>query len=184
MSSFWRKYISVYYFRSASVHTHTYMSWKSWPACQSIFKGEILAWVRVVLKSFPLSCVLQGSETVTFPCERWLAKSEDDGETVRELVPTDIFTEKLMKDGTLKQIEEEVEEPLEGNTFVWFFGTKHSEVCSVPRWYSCSLSLPVLCPLSHLQPFCAITSLFSCGAFKNLSQTPFHTHRFHISSDA
>ncbi|NXR66223.1 LOXH1 protein, partial [Rhadina sibilatrix] len=48
-----------------------------------------------------------------FPCERWLAKSEDDGETVRELVPSDIFTEKLMKDGTLKQIEEEVEEPLE-----------------------------------------------------------------------
>uniref|UniRef100_A0A8U8BKQ1 Uncharacterized protein n=1 Tax=Geospiza parvula TaxID=87175 RepID=A0A8U8BKQ1_GEOPR len=57
----------------------------------------------------------KGSETVTFPCERWLAKSEDDGETVRELVPSDIFTEKLMKDGTLKQIEEEVEEPLEGN---------------------------------------------------------------------
>uniref|UniRef100_A0A8C0ZH30 Lipoxygenase homology PLAT domains 1 n=1 Tax=Cyanistes caeruleus TaxID=156563 RepID=A0A8C0ZH30_CYACU len=52
----------------------------------------------------------KGSETITFPCERWLAKSEDDGETVRELVPSDIFTEKLMKDGTLKQIEEEVEE--------------------------------------------------------------------------
>lgn len=62
-----------------------------------------------------LSCLLQGSETVTFPCERWLAKSEDDGETIRELVPSDIFTEKLMKDGTLKQIEEEVEDPLEGN---------------------------------------------------------------------
>uniref|UniRef100_U3K2M7 Lipoxygenase homology PLAT domains 1 n=1 Tax=Ficedula albicollis TaxID=59894 RepID=U3K2M7_FICAL len=60
----------------------------------------------------------KGSETVTFPCERWLAKSEDDGETVRELVPTDIFTEKLLKDGTLKQIEEEVEEPLEGNTIL------------------------------------------------------------------
>ncbi|XP_054253211.1 lipoxygenase homology domain-containing protein 1 [Indicator indicator] len=55
----------------------------------------------------------KGSETVTFPCERWLAKSEDDGETIRELVPSDIFTEKLMKDGTLKQIEEEVEDPLE-----------------------------------------------------------------------
>ncbi|XP_030824848.1 LOW QUALITY PROTEIN: lipoxygenase homology domain-containing protein 1 [Camarhynchus parvulus] len=59
----------------------------------------------------------KGSETVTFPCERWLAKSEDDGETVRELVPSDIFTEKLMKDGTLKQIEEEVEEPLEVHTY-------------------------------------------------------------------
>uniref|UniRef100_A0A8B9N7H4 Lipoxygenase homology domains 1 n=1 Tax=Accipiter nisus TaxID=211598 RepID=A0A8B9N7H4_9AVES len=60
----------------------------------------------------------KGSETVTFPCERWLAKSEDDGEIVRELVPSDIFTEKLMKDGTLKQIEEEVEDPLEGNTIL------------------------------------------------------------------
>uniref|UniRef100_A0A8C3USI3 Lipoxygenase homology domains 1 n=1 Tax=Catharus ustulatus TaxID=91951 RepID=A0A8C3USI3_CATUS len=59
----------------------------------------------------------KGSETVTFPCERWLAKSEDDGETVRELVPTDIFTEKLLKDGTLKQIQEEVEEPLEVHTY-------------------------------------------------------------------
>uniref|UniRef100_A0A8C0FBY8 Lipoxygenase homology domains 1 n=1 Tax=Bubo bubo TaxID=30461 RepID=A0A8C0FBY8_BUBBB len=61
----------------------------------------------------------KGSETVTFPCERWLAKSEDDGEIVRELVPSDIFTEKLMKDGTLKQIEEEVDDPLEGNISVF-----------------------------------------------------------------
>ncbi|XP_059690106.1 lipoxygenase homology domain-containing protein 1 [Gavia stellata] len=59
----------------------------------------------------------KGSETVTFPCERWLVKSEDDGEIVRELVPSDIFTEKLMKDGTLKQIEEEVEDPLEVHTY-------------------------------------------------------------------
>lgn len=114
-SSFWRKYISVYYFRSASTYTHTHTSWKSLPACRRTFKGKMLACFHVVLKRFPLSCFLQGSETVTFPCERWLAKSEDDGETIRELVPSDIFTEKLLKDGTLKQIEEEVEDPLEGN---------------------------------------------------------------------
>ncbi|XP_041436582.1 lipoxygenase homology domain-containing protein 1 [Xenopus laevis] len=59
----------------------------------------------------------KGSQTVTFPCERWLAKSEDDGETMRELVPSDIFTEKLMDDGTLKQIEMEVEDPLETHTY-------------------------------------------------------------------
>ncbi|KAM3939741.1 lipoxygenase homology domain-containing protein 1 [Leptodactylus fuscus] len=59
----------------------------------------------------------KGSQTVTFPCERWLAKSEDDGETIRELVPSDIFTEKLTKDGTLKQIEMEVEDPLETHTY-------------------------------------------------------------------
>lgn len=55
----------------------------------------------------------QGSETTIFPCERWLARSEDDGETVRELVPSDIITEKLLKDGKLKQTETEVEDALE-----------------------------------------------------------------------
>ncbi|XP_073445861.1 lipoxygenase homology domain-containing protein 1 isoform X1 [Dendrobates tinctorius] len=59
----------------------------------------------------------KGSQTVTFPCDRWLAKSEDDRETIRELVPSDIFTEKLTKDGTLKQIEMEVEDPLETHTY-------------------------------------------------------------------
>lgn len=48
-----------------------------------------------------------------FPCERWLAKSEDDGETVRELVPSDIITEKLSRDGSLKVTEVEVEDALE-----------------------------------------------------------------------
>uniref|UniRef100_A0A673CI95 Lipoxygenase homology domains 1a n=1 Tax=Sphaeramia orbicularis TaxID=375764 RepID=A0A673CI95_9TELE len=55
----------------------------------------------------------KGSETVIFPCERWLAKSEDDGETVRELVPSDIITEKLSRDGNLKVTEVEVDDALE-----------------------------------------------------------------------
>ncbi|XP_038600030.1 lipoxygenase homology domain-containing protein 1 isoform X2 [Tachyglossus aculeatus] len=55
----------------------------------------------------------EGSETLTFPCDRWLASSEDDGKCIRELVPYDIFTEKLAKDGTLRQIYKEVEEPLD-----------------------------------------------------------------------
>uniref|UniRef100_A0A4W6C1W7 Lipoxygenase homology PLAT domains 1 n=1 Tax=Lates calcarifer TaxID=8187 RepID=A0A4W6C1W7_LATCA len=55
----------------------------------------------------------KGSETVIFPCECWLAKSEDDGETVRELVPSDIITEKLSRDGSLKVTEVEVEDALE-----------------------------------------------------------------------
>uniref|UniRef100_A0A8B9L5M6 Lipoxygenase homology domains 1b n=1 Tax=Astyanax mexicanus TaxID=7994 RepID=A0A8B9L5M6_ASTMX len=55
----------------------------------------------------------KGSETTIFPCERWLAKSEDDGETVRELVPSDIITEKLLRDGTLKTTETEVDDALE-----------------------------------------------------------------------
>ncbi|XP_059213530.1 lipoxygenase homology domain-containing protein 1 [Centropristis striata] len=59
----------------------------------------------------------KGSETVIFPCERWLAKSEDDGETIRELVPSDIITEKLSRDGSLKVTEVEVEDALETHTY-------------------------------------------------------------------
>ncbi|XP_053732656.1 lipoxygenase homology domain-containing protein 1-like isoform X2 [Synchiropus splendidus] len=59
----------------------------------------------------------KGSETVIFPCERWLAKSEDDRETVRELVPSDIITEKLSRDGSLKVTEVEVEDALETHTY-------------------------------------------------------------------
>ncbi|KAM4841550.1 lipoxygenase homology domain-containing protein 1 isoform 2-T2 [Thomomys bottae] len=54
-----------------------------------------------------------GTETLTFPCDRWLAASEDDKKTIRELVPYDIFTEKYMKDGSLRQVYKEVEEPLD-----------------------------------------------------------------------
>uniref|UniRef100_G1PCE3 Lipoxygenase homology PLAT domains 1 n=1 Tax=Myotis lucifugus TaxID=59463 RepID=G1PCE3_MYOLU len=54
-----------------------------------------------------------GTETVTFACDRWLATSEDDKKTIRELVPFDIFTEKYMADGSLRQIYKEVEEPLD-----------------------------------------------------------------------
>lgn len=66
------------------------------------------------LARFSKICVpTQGSETTIFPCERWLAKSEDDGETVRELVPSDIITEKLLRDGTLRTTETEVDDALE-----------------------------------------------------------------------
>ena len=35
----------------------------------------------------------------TFPCKRWLAKGEDDGAIVRELVPRDVTEEIVDKDG-------------------------------------------------------------------------------------
>lgn len=35
----------------------------------------------------------------TFPCRRWLAKSEDDGAIVRELVPKDVTEELVDKHG-------------------------------------------------------------------------------------
>ncbi|XP_065818145.1 lipoxygenase homology domain-containing protein 1 [Labrus bergylta] len=59
----------------------------------------------------------KGSETTIFPCECWLAKSEDDGETVRELVPSEIITEKLLRDGKLKTTEVEVEDALETHAY-------------------------------------------------------------------
>ncbi|CAG5986167.1 unnamed protein product [Menidia menidia] len=59
----------------------------------------------------------KGSETAIFPCERWLAKSEEDGETVVELVPSDIITQKLSRDGSLKVTEVEVEDALEPHTY-------------------------------------------------------------------
>ncbi|KAJ3604053.1 hypothetical protein NHX12_028794 [Muraenolepis orangiensis] len=59
----------------------------------------------------------KGSETTIFPCECWLAKSEDDGETIRELVASDILTEKLLRDGTLKSTEIEVEDALETHEY-------------------------------------------------------------------
>ncbi|XP_067839158.1 lipoxygenase homology domain-containing protein 1-like [Heptranchias perlo] len=59
----------------------------------------------------------KGSETITFPCERWLAKSEDDGEIIRELVPLEIIQKKLLKDGTLKHTETTVEDALETHTY-------------------------------------------------------------------
>uniref|UniRef100_A0A8C4ZN74 Lipoxygenase homology PLAT domains 1 n=1 Tax=Gadus morhua TaxID=8049 RepID=A0A8C4ZN74_GADMO len=58
----------------------------------------------------------KGSETIIFPCECWLARSEDDGETVRELVPSDIITEKLARDGSLKVTEIEVEDAISVTT--------------------------------------------------------------------
>uniref|UniRef100_A0A3B4CPZ4 PLAT domain-containing protein n=1 Tax=Pygocentrus nattereri TaxID=42514 RepID=A0A3B4CPZ4_PYGNA len=61
--------------------------------------------------------LLRKGKTAIFPCDRWLARSEDDGETIRELVPSDIIIEKLSRDGTLKVIETEVDDALETHTY-------------------------------------------------------------------
>lgn len=45
-----------------------------------------------------------------------MARSEEDGETIRELVPSDIIIEKLSRDGTLKVIETEVDDALESKS--------------------------------------------------------------------
>ncbi|TSK72011.1 Lipoxygenase homology domain-containing protein 1 [Bagarius yarrelli] len=67
----------------------------------------------------------KGSETAIFPCECWLAHSEEDGEIIRELVPSDIIIEKLSREGTLKKIQTEVDDALEStdaNVFITIYG--------------------------------------------------------------
>ena len=49
----------------------------------------------------------QGSETYTFPCGRWLARDEDDGSIIRELVPQRVVEEFTRKDGSVKKKEKE-----------------------------------------------------------------------------
>jgi len=49
--------------------------------------------------------LMQGSETYTFPCKRWLAKDEDDRAIERELVAEKVFEEVVRKDGTVKKKE-------------------------------------------------------------------------------
>lgn len=52
------------------------------------------------------------STTYTFPCRRWLAKDEDDGSVVRELVPHKVIEESVTEDGEL-ETKEVAQETLE-----------------------------------------------------------------------
>ena len=45
------------------------------------------------------------STTYTFPCKRWLAKDEDDGSVVRELIPNKVIEESVTEDGELQTKE-------------------------------------------------------------------------------
>ena len=47
----------------------------------------------------------ESSTTYTFPCKRWLAKDEDDGSVVRELIPNKIIEESVTEDGELETKE-------------------------------------------------------------------------------
>ncbi|KAF3829834.1 hypothetical protein GH733_001785, partial [Mirounga leonina] len=81
-----------------------------------------------------------GTETLTFPCDRWLATSEDDKKTIRELVPYDIFTEKYMRDGSLRQVYKEVEEPLDnlGDTGERYLGKSENRTNKFEKGTGCS----------------------------------------------
>uniref|UniRef100_H2ZAW6 PLAT domain-containing protein n=1 Tax=Ciona savignyi TaxID=51511 RepID=H2ZAW6_CIOSA len=60
---------------------------------------------------------VKGSETSTFTCGRWLARDEDDGEIVRELVPTKIVKEQVTKSGKLKRSESKLDDALKNQQY-------------------------------------------------------------------
>ncbi|XP_061409799.1 lipoxygenase homology domain-containing protein 1-like isoform X3 [Lethenteron reissneri] len=59
----------------------------------------------------------KGSETLSFPCGRWLARSEDDGEVVRELVPRAVVQERVLRDGSLKRAESVLDDVLQTHKY-------------------------------------------------------------------
>ncbi|XP_078332217.1 lipoxygenase homology domain-containing protein 1-like isoform X5 [Crassostrea virginica] len=57
--------------------------------------------------------VAQGSKLYVFPCNRWLARDEEDKEIVRELVPEKIIKETVRKDGEVEKKEVKVKDKLQ-----------------------------------------------------------------------
>ncbi|CAF4073398.1 unnamed protein product, partial [Rotaria sordida] len=60
----------------------------------------------------------QKTKTFIFPCRRWLAKNEDDGSIVRELIPEKVIEEKLDKSGQLQVREREIQDHLEMKQYI------------------------------------------------------------------
>nr|CAB3263471.1 lipoxygenase homology domain-containing protein 1-like [Phallusia mammillata] len=59
----------------------------------------------------------RGSETYLFTCGRWLARDEDDGEIVRELVPTQLVKEQMTRSGKMKRTESRLEDSLKSQKY-------------------------------------------------------------------
>ncbi|CAK8676643.1 unnamed protein product [Clavelina lepadiformis] len=59
----------------------------------------------------------KGSETYLFNCGRWLARDEDDGEIVRELVPTQLVKEQVTRSGKMKRTESVIEDALKNQQY-------------------------------------------------------------------
>ena len=63
------------------------------------------------------ACIwFQGSEAYAFPCNRWLARDEEDGAIERELVPDKIVEETMRRDGSLKRKEKDNRNALQSKT--------------------------------------------------------------------
>ena len=64
----------------------------------------------------------KGSETYVFPCDRWLARDEEDGAIERELVANKVLEEIVKKDGTVKKRDRKLDSTLEGIYSIDFCG--------------------------------------------------------------
>ena len=62
----------------------------------------------------------KGSETYVFPCDRWLARDEEDGAIERELVANKVLEEIVKKDGTVKKRDRKLDSTLEGILWIYF----------------------------------------------------------------
>lgn len=61
----------------------------------------------------------KGSKIFVFPCNRWLARDEDDKAIERDLIPAKVIDEKF-QDGEIKTKEKDVKQHLESN-FPFFY---------------------------------------------------------------
>ena len=84
-----------------------------------------------------------------FPCDRWLARDEDDGALERELVATKVTEEFTRGDGTVKKKDRKLDNVLEGKTCALFLSLAH--VLSI--WIGCMLQRCLL--TSFVFPFAA-----------------------------
>lgn len=96
-------------------------------------KSKVLLYIIILIKWNFNHRVLfsydQGSKLYVFPCNRWLARDEDDKEIVRELVPEKIIKETIRKDGEVEKKELKVKDKLKSE---W----NKSESLHVLQWIS------------------------------------------------
>ncbi|XP_077976546.1 lipoxygenase homology domain-containing protein 1-like isoform X1 [Styela clava] len=59
----------------------------------------------------------KGHETYLFNCGRWLARDEDDGQIIRELVPTKKIEEKMSRRGQMKRMESTLSDTLKNQQY-------------------------------------------------------------------
>ncbi|CAF4587849.1 unnamed protein product [Rotaria sp. Silwood1] len=81
----------------------------------------------------------QKTKTFIFPCRRWLAKDEDDGSIVRDLLPEKVIEEKLDKSGQLQVREREIQDQLEMKQYIVDVYTGDKFACGTDANVFCTI---------------------------------------------